>query len=247
MSSAVTLAGRRVNTYKVFLAVGICIGTFTTAAVADAAGLSPLRVGLAALASALAGLIGARAYHVLIHAPSYLRVGSLKMLWHNASGGLGVFGALLTLIPVSALAAAMVDVPVVVLWDQMAVGVLAGGFWVRLGCVFNGCCAGRETDSPFGVVLHDTTGVRKRRIPVQFVEMAWWLIGLVTFLSLWPSASEPGSAALAVLACYGVGRFFLEPLREGPAIIRGVRVNQAVAAVIALGAGAALVFLALRP
>ena len=58
----------------------------------------------------------------------------------------------------------------------MAVGVLAGGFWVRLGCVFNGCCGGAETKAPLGVCLHDTRGVSKPRIPVQFLEMAWWLM-----------------------------------------------------------------------
>ncbi|KKW66693.1 prolipoprotein diacylglyceryl transferase family protein [Mycolicibacterium elephantis] len=240
-----TIAGRRVNSYKVFLAVGICVGTLTTAAVADAAGLSPLPVGLAAMVSALAGLIGARVYHVLVHAPRYLGAESPRALWHTASGGMGVFGALLTFVPASLAAAAVIGVPAAVLWDQMAVGVLAGGFWIRLGCVFNGCCGGRETDGPFGVFLHDTVGVRKRRVPVQFLEMAWWVLGLVAFLALWPTGSPAGSGALAVLAWYGAGRFFLEPLRESPAVVLGrVRINQLVALVIALGAIGALVVVA---
>ena len=47
---------------------------------------------------------------------------------------------------------------------------------------------------------------------------------------------------LAVLAWYGVGRFFLEPLRERPDIVFGqVRINQVVAALLALGAGCALI------
>jgi phosphatidylglycerol:prolipoprotein diacylglycerol transferase len=38
-----------------------------------------------------------------------------------------------------------------------------------------------------------------------------------------------------------VGRFFLEPLRERPAIVFGrVRINQVVAALLALAAGGAL-------
>lgn len=239
------IAGWRVNSYKIFLAVGICVGTLTTAAVADAAGLSPLPVGLAAMVSALAGLIGARMYHVLVHARHYLDAGSPRALWHTASGGMGVFGALLTFVPVSVIAAAVIGVPAAVLWDQMAVGVLAGGFWIRLGCVFNGCCAGRETHGPFGVLLHDTLGVRERRIPVQFLEMAWWMLGLVAFLALWPTSTPAGSCALAVLAWYGAGRFVLEPLREHPAVIWGrVRINQLVALLIAVGALGALILIA---
>ena len=64
-----------------------------------------------------------------------------------------------TFIPVSFAAAVLADIPAGVLFDDMAVGVLAGGFFIRLGCAFNGCCVGRETDAPFGVVLHDTRGV----------------------------------------------------------------------------------------
>ncbi|MGV0875388.1 prolipoprotein diacylglyceryl transferase [Mycolicibacterium sp. XJ879] len=242
-----TIAGRRVNAYKIFLAAGICVGTLTTAAMADTAGLSPLRVGLAAMVSALAGLIGARMYHLLVHAPRYLDAGSPRALWRTASGGMSVFGALLTFVPVSVIAAAVIDIPAAVLWDQMAVGVLAGGFWIRLGCVFNGCCGGRETDGPLGVFLHDTVGVRKRRVPVQFLEMAWWLLGLLGFLASWPTGSPAGSCALAVLAWYGVGRFILEPLRERPAVIwGGVRINQLVALLIAVGASGALILIAWR-
>lgn len=241
------IAGVWVNSYQIFLTVGLCAGILTTATAADASGLSPLPVGLAAMISSVAGLIGARMYHVLVHAPAYLKANSLKVLWQQASGGLGVFGALFTFVPVSFVAAAMVDIPARVLWDQMAVGVLAGGFWIRLGCVFNGCCAGRETGRPFGVVLYDTRAVRKRRIPVQFLEMAWWLIGLVAFLILWPKTLPAGTPALAVLTWYGVGRFFLEPLRERPAVIcGGVRINQLMAALIALGAGSAMILLIVR-
>ena len=242
-----TFAGYPINSYIVFLSVGICVGTLTTAALADSSGLPPLRIGLAATISALAGLIGARLYHVLIHAPVYFKSGSPRALWDTTAGGMGVFGALLTFVPVSFAAAAVIDIPAVALWDYMAIGVLAGGFWIRLGCVFNGCCVGRETDAPLGVRLHDTRGMVKRRIPVQFLEMAWWVLGLVAFLSIWSKALPSGSCALAVLAWYGVGRFFLEPLRERPDVVFGrVRINQLVAALIASGAGSALVFLCWR-
>jgi phosphatidylglycerol---prolipoprotein diacylglyceryl transferase len=242
-----TIAGRPVNSYKILLCVGICVGTVTTAAAANASGLSPLRIGLAAMASALAGLIGARAYHLLVHASVYFNSGSPRALWDSTAGGLSVFGGLLTFVPVSFAAAALVDIPAVVLWDHLGIGVLAGGFWIRLGCVFNGCCAGRKTDARLGVRMHDTRGVIKRRIPVPFLEMAWWVVGLVAFLSLWPHALPPGGYALAVLAWYGAGRFSLEPLRERPDVVFGrVRINQVVAGLIASGAGSALIFLGWR-
>ena len=107
---------------------------------------------------------------------------------------------------------------------------------MRLGCAFNGCCGGRETHGWCGVWLHDTRGVRRRRVPVQFLEMAWWLLGGIGFIWLWPRSFPPGNYALGVLAWYGLGRFFLEPLREAPDLVAGrVRINQCVAAALVLG------------
>jgi phosphatidylglycerol---prolipoprotein diacylglyceryl transferase len=236
------IIGYSVNSYKFFLCVGIYVGTLATAALASFSGLSPLRVGLAAMSCALAGLIGARVYFLLVNASFYLKHRSLTAVWDSSAGGLSLFGSLLTFIPTSFAAAAWLQIPLLVLWDYMALGVLAGGFWIRLGCVLNGCCAGRETRGWLSVHLHDTRRVTKPRIPVQFMEMAWWLIGLAAFIMLWPGALPPGSYALAVTSWYGAGRFFLEPLRERPNIVFGrVRIDQVVAALLAIAAGGALI------
>jgi prolipoprotein diacylglyceryltransferase len=50
-----------------------------------------------------------------------------------------------------------------------------------------------------------------------------------------------------VLGWYGVGRFWLDPLREAPELVHGrVRVNQVVAAALATAAGAGLLAAAFR-
>jgi prolipoprotein diacylglyceryltransferase len=235
------IAGYWVNSYKVFLCVGLYVGTLACGALAQHSGLSPVRVGFGALACALAGLFGARVYHILVHAGEYIRRGSWSALWDGRRGGWSVFGALLTLVPMTFLVSWLLGMNAATFWDHLGAGILAGGFWVRLGCVFNGCCVGRETNGPLGVCLHDVNCVKKRRIPVQFMEMIWWLLGGVVFLLLWPQAYPAGSYALGVLTWYGFGRFFLEPLREKPDVVLGkIRINQLVAALLALGAGGAL-------
>ena len=78
-------------------------------------------------------------------------------------------------------------------------------------------------------------------MPVQYLEMAWWLLRGLAFLMLWPTPLTPGSYALGVLAWYGVGRCLLEPLREHPEVLFGrIRIDQLIAALLALGAGGAL-------
>jgi prolipoprotein diacylglyceryltransferase len=226
-----------INSYKFFLIVGIYVGSLTAAALGQSAGLSPLRIGLGAMSCALCGLIGARLYHVLVYASYYLAAGARHRLWDVNSGGWSVFGALLTFVPAAMGVAWLTGIALADFLDYMGGGVLVGGMFIRLGCVFNGCCVGRETRGWFGVVLHDIREQRKRRLPVQFFEIAWWLIGAVAFFTVWPTPAPPGTYALAVVAWYGVGRFFLEPMREAPDLLFGrIRVNQVVAAALAVAA-----------
>lgn len=233
--------GHWVNSYKVMLCVGIYAGTLTSAWLAERSGFSPLRMGLGALACAISGLFGARIYHMIVFAAHYAGKRSFKALWDTRSGGWSVFGALLTLVPLSFVMACALRIPFAHFWDYMSAGILVGGFWVRLGCVFNGCCCGRETKGWYGVCLHDTCGVTKSRIPVQFLEMAWWLSGAVIFFSLWSRSFPSGAYGLGVLCWYGFGRFWLEPLREAPDRVAGrIRINQVVAGALALLAGSAL-------
>ena len=105
------IVGYSINSYKLFLCVGIYVGTLATAALASLSGLSPLRVGIAAMSCALAGLIGARLYYLLVNAPFYLRQRSLAALWESSAGGWSLFGSLLTLVPVSFAAAAWLHIP----------------------------------------------------------------------------------------------------------------------------------------
>jgi prolipoprotein diacylglyceryltransferase len=241
------VGGMSVSSYKLFLCIGIYLGGLSTAALAEHSGHSAARFGFGAMTCAIAGFAGARVYYLLVHAHAYGHGGSHRALWDSASGGWSLFGSLLSFVPASIAVAALLGVSAAVFLDYAAIGVLVGGFWIRLGCVFNGCCGGRETRSFIGVRLHDVSGVRKRRIPVQLLEMAWWLLGAVLFLSLWPRPFPPGSYALGVLSWYGTGRFFLEPLRENSDIVFGfARIDRLVAAVLALTAASLLVIRTLR-
>ena len=236
------ICGHWINSYKVFLCVGIYLGTLVSAAMAERSGIPPLRMGAACLACAIVGLVGARIYHLLVFAPDYLRKRSITALWDSSRGGWSVFGALVTIVPFSFAVASVLQISLAVFWDHMSAGILMGGFWVRLGCVFNGCCAGRQTSGWFGVRLHDTRSIGKRRIPVQLMEMAWWLLGWAWFIWLWPRSLAPGSYAIGVLGWYGLGRFWLEPLRDMPDLVLGrVRINQVVAGALAIAGASALI------
>jgi prolipoprotein diacylglyceryltransferase len=80
---------------------------------------------------------------------------------------------------------------------------------------------------------------------VQFLEIGWWILAGIGLLWLWPRSFAPGTYALGVLAWYGLGRFWLEPLREAPDLVAGrVRIDQVVAGLLAVAAGCGLLLLA---
>lgn len=237
------IAGYWVSAYKVFLCLGIYSGVLLSAAVAQHSGLSPLSLGLGCLLCAMAGLVGARVYHLLLFFRSYPKRQFWREAWNPQNGGWSIFGALV-IIPFSILVAKWIRIPLATFWDHMVAGIICGAVWVRCGCICNGCCGGRVTKSRLGLCQHDILGVRQRRIPVQSLEIIWWALAGVGLICLWPKSFSPGSYALGVLAWYGLGRFWLETLRASPdQILGGLRVNQLVAALLMIAAGTGLFLL----
>jgi phosphatidylglycerol:prolipoprotein diacylglycerol transferase len=232
-----------VSAYKFFLCIGIYTGTLVSAAVAQGSGISPLRMGVGCVACAIVGMIGARVFYLMVFAHLYANERFWAEVWNPKRGGWSVFGGLV-IVPFSFLLAEWLRIPLAVYWDHMICGIVAGAGWIRFGCVCNGCCGGKQTTRWYGVRQHDLRGTRQRRIPVQWLEIGWWLLGGVGLLWFWPKSLPPGSYALGGLSWYGLGRFWLEPLREEPALVAGrVRINQVVAALLALVAGGALLFI----
>lgn len=236
------IAGFWVNSYKVFLCVGLCVAILVSAGVAESSGIQPLRAGLASLAGAVAGMVGARLYFGATQFLAGMRWANWRQFWNSRDGGWSVFGGLFGVFPVTWLICSVLSIPLGPYWDSLGPAILAGGPFVRLGCVFNGCCAGRETSGLWGVRLHDVRYSIKRRVPVQYLEIVWWLIGGVLYLLVWPRAFGAGSYVLAVCCWYGSGRFWLEPLREQPdVVLAGWRINQLFAALLAVASALAVV------
>lgn len=231
------IAGYWVNSYKVFLCVGIYSGILLSAAVGERSGISPLRLGMGLLLFAIVGLIGARLYHLAVNFRLYRNTGFFLTARSPTEGGWGVLGGLVV-VPLSLLFDSIFGIPVGVFWDHMAIAIAFGGAWIRFGCVCNGCCVGRDSNRWFALRQHDVHGVYRRRIPAQWLEIAWWLLACGGLLWLWPRELPTGSYAFAVLGWYGLGRFWLEPLRQHSEIFYGVRVNQVLAALVAVLAGA---------
>jgi phosphatidylglycerol:prolipoprotein diacylglycerol transferase len=99
-------------------------------------------------------------------------------------------------------------------WDVAGFTILVGMVVTRVGCLLNGCCSGRPTQSWLGLNLPDHTGVRARRIPTQILEAAWAVLILLAASLTWKWFPFPGGVFLAVMGSYAAGRLVLESTRE---------------------------------
>lgn len=86
----------------------------------------------------------------------------------------------------------------------------------RIGCFLAGCCYGRETDGPFGVVFHDSVYAPggMRLFPVQLLSSALNLCNCLFLYFLWKKAGlKKGCVGAIYIMTYSIGRFGLEYLR----------------------------------
>lgn len=177
---------------------------------------------------AVAALLGSRALFVALH-------GGGAGVW---SGGLSSSGGLVAGLAAIWLLARVLRRPATELLDALApAGLLALGIG-RLGCFLAGCCYGRPTALPWGLVFPDVGP--PARHPLQLYS-ATADLALVAVLG--SRAAPPGRVISRACLGFGVMRATLETLRD-PAttdLLPGawITLPQAFALVLAAGALAA--------
>jgi phosphatidylglycerol---prolipoprotein diacylglyceryl transferase len=155
----------------------------------------PLIVPLAALA---AGLLGAKVWYAFLH-PGPWRTALL--------GGWAVDG-FLVVAPMAAIAILLaLGLPVAKFLDAVTPGLFVAVAIGRIGCFFAGCCAGRVTDSRWGIWSSDRK-VGARRIPAQILEsLAGLAIAAVTTVLILDHAPRiDGAIFIGAFAVYVVVR-----------------------------------------
>jgi phosphatidylglycerol:prolipoprotein diacylglycerol transferase len=228
---------QRVSTYKLCLVLGIYFGTLTCAAMAERNGIDPMGIAFTTVGCAMAGLIGARLFHLMLFAQRHLGGGFFKNVWNTSVGGAGLFGGLIVIVLLSPVLAGILGLPFGMFWDYLVISMMVGAIWTRLGCFCNGCCGGRQASVRFAFVWHNHRGERKKRIPVQLLEIGWTSLAAGALMYLFDKPHPAGALALGAFAWYGAGRFFLEPLREDPDKAFSIRVNRVIAAILSVSAG----------
>lgn len=161
----------------------------------------------------IGGILGAKLLFIIVEFPQILKDITILTDLRN---GYVVYGGILGGIFCSWLYCRWKKAPFFKYFDLVMPAVsLAQGFG-RIGCFCAGCCYGRETDSAFCIVFHNSmfapNGVGL--IPTQLISsVANFVLGLIL---IWYASRRPkdGRVAAAWMVFYGIGRFAIEFLRN---------------------------------
>lgn len=226
--------GRDIPSYPAMLYLGLVFGLAAGNVAAKASGLNGARVYAASLILLFPALLGARLASVVGHWSAYR--GTPGRVWRRSEGGQAMYGGLVA-VPLSPPLLAALGLPFWEFWDVAIFTMLTGMIFARVGCLLNGCCAGRPTESRFGLIVVGQQGVRTRRIPMQLIEGSLGAILLAGASVLAALRAPPGSVFTASLAAYALARLFLQPLREVQSRVTSIsalRVSSAVLLAVAV-------------
>jgi len=194
---------------------GLVFGVVTGNVAAHQAGMDPLRAYIATLLLIIPALAGARLLYVAVHWKTYR--GNLRRIWDRREGGYIMYGGLPVVLLCSVPLLYGLRLSFGVFWDVSSFTILTGMLFTRVGCLLNGCCCGRPSQSWFAIRLPDSQGIWERRVPTQLLETAWAAVLLVSASLVWRRMPFAGALFLFVTLGYSSARFVMEFARErGP-------------------------------
>jgi phosphatidylglycerol---prolipoprotein diacylglyceryl transferase len=206
----------RITSYGLLLSVAFLVGTWLALREARRLRLDEDRLVSLILVVLVAGVLGARALYVLEHITefrgSYL---SVLALWQ---GGLTLYGGIAGGIAAGVLAAPLLRLPRWTTADTLAPSIALGTAFGRIGCFLNGCCYGRPTREPWGVVFPPDSfaGLAYGSQPLHPAQLYFSAAGLAVFLLAWGLRRRPhvpGTLFWGVIALLSLVRIPLDLTR----------------------------------
>jgi prolipoprotein diacylglyceryl transferase len=230
--------GIAIHAYPAMLYAGLVLGAMVGYVAAERSGMDATRVYAATLILTLPALTGTRLLFVALHWDIYR--GAPARILRRSEGGAALYGGLLLALVVSLPLLRAMRLGFWAFWDIATVTILVGMVFTKIGCLLNGCCAGRPTSGVLALYLPGHRGIWARRIPSQPLESVLAALLLVGILVVWRWAPFDGFIFLCAASAYGVGRVLLEDTRETTDRVGSISAHTAVSWCLLGMSGAAL-------
>ncbi|MBI2953015.1 MAG: prolipoprotein diacylglyceryl transferase [Chloroflexi bacterium] len=226
----VSLGQFSIRWYSLMIAVAIVVGTLVALMETRRRGISDDDLYSFVTWAIIAGIVGARLFHVIDKLDYYLSNPGAMLAFQE--GGLAIYGAI-----VGGLVAAFVftryrGIPFGQLADAAAPALILGQALGRIGCMINGDVFGKPADLPWAVAYtHPNSLAPQLGVPAHPAAAYELLWDLVVFGILWKLRTRnlAGGTLLVLYAgLYSIGRFFITFFREDTIVILGLSQAQVI-------------------
>jgi phosphatidylglycerol:prolipoprotein diacylglycerol transferase len=171
-----------IHTYGIFVALGFTTGILVTIKLGKSHGFPAQQVMDMAFIMIVWAIVGSRAMYILINLSYFIkRPLDIIKIWQ---GGLVFSGGFLAVAPVMAWYLRRHHLSFWKVGDLWAPGIALGQGIGRIGCFMAGCCYGKPTDLPWGVVFKHPNSLAPQGIPLHPTQVYDVLGGGVIFLTL---------------------------------------------------------------
>ncbi len=232
-SVAFSLGDLEVRWYAIIIVSGIIAAFIYTYLHAKRHGLIFDDLIDLALSAVIPGVIGARAYYVffdyLKNPQNYSEFLDFIAVWN---GGLAIYGGLIFGVIGVVIALKIKKMRVLTLLDSGFPGVLLAQAMGRWGNFFNMEAYGAETDIFCRMKLSYESGTAIYVHPTFLYESLWNLLGCIILSLMFKKRKFDGQIFLMAVSWYGLGRMFIEGLRQDSLYIGSFRVSQVLAAAL---------------
>jgi phosphatidylglycerol:prolipoprotein diacylglycerol transferase len=201
-----------VRWYSLIIMAAIGVGVWLAARQAERKGFEKADIYDGALWVVLAGLLGARLFHVIDHWPHEYAANPVRALY-IWEGGLAIWGGVLGGLVALAILARRRGWGLSRLLDAAAPGLVLGQAIGRFACIITGDAIGKPTDGPFGFA-YTNPGAMVPELGVYYTPTPVYeiIMNLAIFAVVWRLRDKrlpDGGLFLVYLLLYSLGRFLV--------------------------------------
>jgi phosphatidylglycerol:prolipoprotein diacylglycerol transferase len=235
-----------IRSYGFMLAVSFLLGIWLAGRRAKRYGIDPQKILDLSVLIILAAVVGSRLLYVVFHLDQYRNPLEMFALWE---GGATFYGGFILAMAASYWWVQRNGLSFLTVADVVAPSIALGLVFTRIGCFLSGCCYGKPTDGPMGMVFppEGPAGAAAAALaqqmgrdvvalhPAQLYSSLKGLTIFIILMLLQPKLTKRGSTFGLLLVLYGIGRFVVDFFRiyeDSAKVVAGLSFNQVISVVL---------------